>query len=86
MKKIPKKELDKVVELSRSYWESGGDTHILQSRIAIAKEIEAQTGIDWLTIIDFVDSIVKTSGLFKDASNEMIYILLRVLGWEVVDE
>ena len=84
MKQIPKKQFDEVLDLSREYWETGGTT-VLQERIKAAQEIKKATDIDWLAIIDFVDCIVRTTGILPDASDEMFYILLRVLGWEVAD-
>lgn len=85
MKHIPKNKFDKVVSLSREYF-AEGDTSLLKERINIAMEIRRETEIDWLAIIDFVDSIIRDTGILPRANNEMLYILLRVLGWEVVDE
>ena len=84
MKQIPKKPFDKLVQLSREYWEEGS-TITLQERIKVSMEIREVTGIDWLAIIDFVDSIIRRTGILPGASDEMIYILLRVLGWEVAE-
>lgn len=84
MKKIPKKQFDKLVSLSRGYWEDGSTT-LLQERIKVAIEINEVTGIDWLAIIDFVDGIIRRTGVLPGASDEMLYILLRVLGWEVAE-
>jgi hypothetical protein len=84
MKKIPKKQFDDVVRLSREYWETGSTT-LLQERIKVAIEIRDLTGIDWLAIIDFVDCIIRRTGVLPGASDEMLHILLRVLGWEVAE-
>ena len=85
MKRIPKKQFDKVVRLSREYWDEGS-TITLQERIKVAVEINEVTGIDWMAIIDFVDSIIRRTGFVPDASDEMLHIVLRVLGWEIADE
>ena len=85
MKRIPKKQFDKLVRLSREYWEEGS-TVLLQERIKVALEINESTGIDWVAFIDFVDSIIRSTGILPGASDEMLYILLRVLGCEVADE
>lgn len=84
MKQIPMKQFDKVVRLSREYWDEGSIV-TLQERTKVAMKIREVTGIDWLAIIDFVDAIIRRTGILPDASDEMIYILLRVLGWEVAD-
>ena len=88
MKKIPKKQFDEVVCLSREYWEHGydGDNSLLRERIKIAMEIREFSGIDWMAILDFIDSIIRSTGILPGANDEMLYILLRVLGWEVVED
>lgn len=84
MKQIPKKEFDEVLRLSRDFWESG-DPLLVKDRIAIAQYITNKTGIDWMAICDFIDCLIRRYGFLPGASNEMLYILLRVLGWEVAD-
>ena len=85
MKKIPKKQFDELVRLSRKFWEDI-DTTLLKDRIDVAMEIREATGIDWVATIDFIDCIIRSTGILPGASDEMIYNLLRVLGWEVADE
>jgi hypothetical protein len=87
MKKIPKKQFDEVIRLTREFWEDADDSNVLlQERIKIAMNIKDVSGVDWFAIINFVDSLFQRTGFLPDASNEMIYILLRVLGWEVVED
>ena len=85
MKKIPKKQFDEVSRLSREYWETG-EVSLLKERIKVAMEIRDVAGVDWLATCELFDSIVRGDGFLPGASDEMIYILLRVLGWEVVRE
>lgn len=84
MKQIPKKQFDELVRLSRQFWE-GIDTTLLKDRIDVAMEIREATGIDWMAIVDFIDCIIRSTGILPGASDEMLYNLLRVLGWEVAD-
>ena len=84
MKQIPKKQFDEVVRLCREYWNTG-DPENLKPQFEVAMEIEKATGINWLSIVHFVDCIIQTMGILPGASDEMLYILLRVLGWEVAD-
>lgn len=84
MKQIPKKQFDELVRLSREFWADIDKAH-LKKRIDVAMEIREATGIDWMAIIDFVDCIIRSTGVLPGASDEMLYILLRVLGWEVAD-
>ena len=85
MKKIPKKQFDEVIRLSREIWEDGG-TDIIKNRIKVAQEIYQTTGLCFTVIMDIVDSIIRPSGFMPGADNEMIYLILRVLGWEVTHE
>ena len=83
MKKINKRILDWCIELTRLYWgENDVDSEILSDRIAKAKESE----VDWYPLCNLLDGILASSGFNHDASNWDIYLVLRLLGWEVVDE
>lgn len=84
MKKIPKKQFDEVLRLSREYWESG-EVSLIKERIAIAQDIYKKAGIDWLAITDLIDCIIRSSGFVPGASDDFIYLLLRVIGWEVTE-
>lgn len=85
MKKIPKKQFDEVLRLSRDIWEKH-EQEPIKERIKVAQEITNVTGLDWMAIMDFIDCIIRSSGFVPGASDDFIYLLLRVLGWEVVDE
>lgn len=85
MKKMPKKQFDELVRLSRSFWEDF-DEPAISKRIDVAQEITKLTGIDWLAILYFVDSIIRKGGLLHGASDYMLYHLLGQLGWEITDE
>lgn len=85
MKKIPKKQFDEVIRLSRKIWDDGC-TDTIKKRIKVAQEIYQTTGLCFTVIMDIVDCIIRPSGFMAGADNEMIYLILRVLGWEVVDE
>ena len=84
MKQIPKKQFDEVVHLCREYWNTG-DPENLEPQFKVAMEIEKATGINWLSIAHFVDCIIQRTGILPGASNETLYVLLGVLGWEVAD-
>jgi hypothetical protein len=85
MKKIPKKQFDEVIRLSREIWD-GDFTVTIKKRIKVAQEISQTTGLCFTVIMDIVDCIIRPSGFMAGADNEMIYLILRVLGWEVTDE
>jgi hypothetical protein len=86
MKKIPKKQFDEVIRLSRKIWNDDDYTDAIKKRIKVAKEIHQTTGLCFTAIMDIIDCIIRPSGFMAGADNEMIYLILRVLGWEVVDE
>ena len=85
MKRISKKLLDTLIYLERLYWKDG-EVVLLPGVHAVAMEIECDCGLDWLSIKELVGSIVRHHGFLEDASNEKIYEVLNVLGWEVSDE
>ena len=85
-KKISKKKLESLIYLARQYW-STGETKLLEARMALGKEIENESDVDWVAIIDFIDSIVKRhKGLCSNTDNETIYAALNLFGWDVVSE
>ena len=85
MKKMPKHLLDKQIEVTRQYWDGGGQAALNEMGFTSHK-IEAVTGVCFCAAWDFVSSILKPSGFHPGADNEVIYSVLNVLGWEVVDE
>lgn len=85
MKWIPKKLLDTLIYLERLYWKDG-EVALLPGVHAVAMEIESECSLDWLSIKELIGSIVRHHGLSENASNEKIYEVLNVLGWEVADE
>ena len=85
MKKISKNKLDSLIHLSRLYWQTG-DRLLLEPRIALGKEIEGESDVDWCAMNGFVDGIVKYKGLAPDADNETIYAALKLFGWEVAED
>jgi hypothetical protein len=87
MKKINKRILDECIEMTRQFW--GGEErkeewydHILEDRIDTARKAE----VDWNPLLNLLDGILSSCGFNPEASNWDIYLVLRLLGWEVVDE
>lgn len=87
MKIIPKGQLDEIIALTRTYWNgTDADRELLQTRITKAQHLQIDIGVDWLSIIDFIDSIIRHKGFSPNADNYLIYCVLRLLGWEVADD
>ncbi len=85
MKKMPKNLFDELIERSRQYWKDG-DCYTLADKGVASHKVEDATGVDWLSAGDLVDSIIRWRGFLPNAENEKIYEVLKVLGWEVVDD
>jgi hypothetical protein len=85
MKKIPKKMFDAMVTGSRKYWETGNTDH-LGRNYALCQRLQEETGVEWICFSDLVGSIVMNRGFKPDVSNEVIYEVLKVLGYEVVND
>lgn len=81
-KQLNKKDLNKILRYTRSYWEhkTTDAEALLEARLAAA---EKMVGGGWLALIDLLDGILGAHGFCKNASNEKIYEVLRLLGWEV---
>lgn len=87
MKIIPKGQLDEIIALTRTYWNGTDvDRELLQTRIDKAQELQKNIGVDWLSIIDVIDGIIRHKGFLPNAENYIIYSVLRLLGWEVTDD
>lgn len=85
MKKIPKKLLDDCIEACRAFWGSGNKC-LLFPMHEKAETLGKAIGLDGFVVSDFISCIAKGWGFCPDAENEKIYSVLRVLGWEVVND
>lgn len=88
MKKISKKKLDKVIELSRDYWQCDQTEDqrrvLLNRRYNLCEALGKETGVVFFAFDNFIGGII--AGFCPDAENDEIYCALRCLGWEVTDE
>lgn len=88
MRKVPKRELDELLELTRAY--SGiaaADYEALcamnDRRFALCHRIDAESGICWFDIFSFVQSFL---GIMPEGSDEDAYQALEVMGCRVAAE
>lgn len=81
-KVIPKKLLDTCINADREYWSYD---HNHYDTISLFKELDAATGIDWYAMQCLMTALLTYRGLKRNATNEDIYAILRLLGWEVSD-
>ena len=84
-KVIPKALLDKAVDLTRDYWRGISHPRSLDDIASVTEEMDSITGINWYSLQNFLSSVFPDRGLKNDATNEDIYAILRLLGWEVSD-
>lgn len=84
-KKIPKAQLDRCIELNRRYFDvmSPFDQELLNEKIDVCNELEREVKVGIMILSNLLCSIMAYSGLKNDATNEDIYKVLEVLGWEV---
>lgn len=85
MKKIPKKKLDQILDMTREYWDINKELNeeLLHERIRLAQEFRV---VGWGSLINLVDAILPHDGFCPEATNELVYYTIRLLGWEVVDD
>lgn len=83
-KQLNKKVLDKLLRYTRSFWNHTAKDidAILEARMEAAKQL---VGGSWIAIIDLLDAIFEVRGFHKNTSNESVYDVLRMLGWDVVE-
>ena len=87
-KKIPKAKLDRCIELSRRYFDikTPMDHDLLDKKIEAFNELEREVKVGYIVLSDLMRGILDWYGLKNDATNEDIYKVLEVLGWQVVDD
>lgn len=83
--KIHKDNLDRCIDLTRTYYAVGtlANEDALQEMLEAAKELENDVGLGVFALLDFISSIIRYSGMKPEATNEDIYKVLEVLGWQV---
>lgn len=84
-KKIPKVWLDKAIAATREYYHDSASVLALNRISAATHDIERLTGLAWYSLDNLLAGILCSSGCKPDATNEDIYAVLRLLGWEVSD-
>ena len=87
-KKIPKAKLDRCIELSRRCFDvmSPFDRELLNEKIEACNELDRAVDVRYIVFSDLLSSVLTYHGLKTDATNEDIYKVLEVLGWQVVDD
>lgn len=87
-KKIPKMQLDQCIEATKNYFDPNVPfSHgLLDAKIDVCLRLEESVRVGMIVFGDFLGSILTPSGLRPDATNEDIYKVLEVLGWQVTDE
>lgn len=83
-KQLNKKDLDKLLRYIRSYWgHKTTDTEAVLDAITAAAN--QMVGDGWLALTDLLHGILGAHGFCVNASNERIYDVFRLLGWEVAE-
>ena len=82
-KEIPKALLDRAIDLDREYWAGSSDPFANERLIDLCTQIDSLAGVNWYSLQNFLSAVFPQRGLKHDATNEDIYAVLRLLGWEV---
>lgn len=89
---LPKAELDGMIEAERRYWEdiSLHDAEVREVRLAewtAAKDaMDAQVPGMGYSLQQLLGGILGGWPMAKDATNQEIYTILGMLGWEIYEE
>lgn len=79
---INKAKLDILIAMVREYW-TNMDLESCERRLNRMTEFEKSEFPEKPHLSDFIASILSAFGVKPDATNEDIYKVLEVLGWEV---
>ena len=88
MKAINKSTLLELANYTREY-RNTGITAIADIRIQLGKELATQAygrDFNWLSFVDFVDSVLGVAPLHSECTDEELCELFRALKFEVLDE
>lgn len=91
MRRLPKKELDGIIEAKRAYWAQDVQTDaeretLLNAMAESRRAMDAKVPDMGYTLQQFLSGILGGWGLAQDATNKEIYTILKLLGWEVIEE
>ncbi len=87
MKTIDKNLLDEIIRITQKYRKTG-DGDILQARITMAQDLSTKTFGNisrWTNFTDLARAIVGIAGLDTNATNETIYEIFKLIGYEVTE-
>lgn len=88
-KKLPKAKLERAIDLVKAYFDPT-DWELSHSKLNDMHEaccaLESKADLGSFVLLDFISCIVRYSGMNRGATNEDIYKVLEVLGWQVVDD
>lgn len=82
-KTINKAKLDEAIELTRQYYFNDYDEDVLKQMLAAGRAVEKAAGLRLHTMADLIGSIIGSTCLKPNCTNEDIYKVLEVLGWSV---
>ena len=89
-KKISRKALAEMIDLSREYFNGGSlderSDEILARRIELTREIEEGGGPYWFCTENFVSGFFCSRGLKPDISNDEIVAILENLGGRMEED
>ena len=88
MKAISKKSLDEVIRLTRKYYKTS-DTDILDARYNSAKLLSNDAfghECGAYSFIDVVGAILSGNGLKRNATNQDIYDVFALIGYDVRED
>ena len=88
-KKISRKALEKMFDLTRAYYSSDAldqkCDEMLAERFEVARVIEEGGGPNWFAIENFASSFFGLNGLQPDIDNESLILMLKRMGWRVTE-
>lgn len=78
--KVEKHIVDEHIRLTKAFWNGGGEPELMK-RIRFS---ELHFGAYWIAMDEIVDCLFRIDGLNPDASNEVIYRILRLADVQII--
>ena len=84
--KIRKSTVDELIGYTRKLWNDPDGNSVISSRIDRAEELCKKEPVDWSPLLYLLDALFMYEGFAKDAGNDVVYAVIRLLGWEITNE
>ena len=87
--KIKKSTLDEMIQITKKIWDEPEEAkykNFMRKRIDRVIALCKTEDVDWSALLYLMDALYMGKGFAPDADNELVYAVVRLMGWEVVSD